>query len=121
MAEVQVTASQPTELNGRGCVILTWGALTAADLTAAAYKISGLTDKSVQIQGSNFDGATISLQGSNDGTNYHNLTDPQGTDISKTASDLEAVTEAVLYIKPLMASAGASTSVVVTVFAKGIL
>jgi hypothetical protein len=120
MAEVACTKSQPTELHLRGCTMFTWGAFTATDLTAAAVKMGGLTDKSVQIQGT-FDSCTVTLQGSNDGTNYHLLTDPQGTDISKTASDLEAVTEATLWVKPVLASAGANTSVVVTIFAKGII
>src|SRR3990167_8910225 len=117
MAEVSCTQTQITELHGRGCITLTWGALTAADLTAIAVKVAGLTDKSVQLQGTFAGSCAVALHGSNDGTNYHLLTDPQGNDITKTASDLEAVSEATLWIKPVMTAPDATTSVVVTVFA----
>lgn len=118
MAEVSCTQTHVEGYHNRTCTKFTWGAFTAANTTAEAIQIPGLSDKSVQIQGSNFDGASVSLHGSNDGTNYIVLTDPQGNAITKTASAIEAVTENTLWIKPVLASAGASTSVVVTVLGK---
>jgi hypothetical protein len=119
MAEVTCTLNNlQTEVGP--CIVATWGALNTNNQTAAAVKLPGYSDKSVQFVGSNFDSATISLHGSNDGTNFVVLTDPQGNNVAKTAAGLEAVTENTLWIKPVGASIGTNTSVVVTVFAKGV-
>lgn len=117
MAEVSASKTQVKGPQG-DCVVVVWGAITNTNQTAAAVELPYFADKSVQIQGSNFDSATVSLHGSNDGTNFIVLTDPQGNAISKTASGIEAVTEHTRYIKPVAASHGANTSVVVTVYAR---
>lgn len=117
MAEVSCTQTKVLGFNNGLCTKFTWGAFTSANTTAAAISIPGFADKTVQIQGT-FDSCTVTLEGSNDGTNYIVLTDPQGNAISKTASAIEAVTENTLWIKPVLATAGASTSVVVTILAK---
>lgn len=66
--------------------------------------------KSVQFVGT-FDGGTIILEGSNDGVNYHTLTDPQGNAISKTAAGLEEIEETTRYIRPRCTVAGAGTDI----------
>jgi hypothetical protein len=117
MAEVSATQTAVQSKQG-DCVIVTWGALNTNNQTAAAVSLPYFGDKSVQIQGSNFDGATIALHGSNDGTNFIVLTDPQGNNISKTSSAIEAVTEHTRYIKPVASGINTNTSVVVTVYAR---
>jgi hypothetical protein len=118
MAEVSVTVNNlQTEVGP--CLVATWGALNTNNTTAAALRLPGYTDKSVQFVGSNFDSASISLHGSVDGTNFVVLTDPQGNAITKTAAGIEAVTENTLWVKPVGASIGTNTSVVVSIFAKG--
>jgi hypothetical protein len=99
--------------------IWTWAALTAANDTGVALgkNFMDFVDRSVQIAGT-FDGATVILEGSNDGTNYRPLTDPQGNDISKTSASLEQITESVLHARPRLTGAGGSTSITVTIAAR---
>lgn len=96
--------------------IATWSAVGNAD-TGTAVSLALGSEKSVQMVGT-WASATIVLQGSNDGTNWAALTDPQGNAISKTADALEAVSEHTRYIR-VSSSGGAGTNVNVIVFVKG--
>ncbi len=58
-------------------------------------------------------GGSITLKGSNDGTNYYPLTDPQGNAITKTADSLEQITELTQFIKPEITAGDATTSLTV--------
>lgn len=89
-------------------------ALNASNTSGDPVMMPGSVIRSVQIAGT-FDGSTITLQGSNDGTNYVTLTDPQGNAISKTAAAIEQIEDNTLYIKPSGASMGANTAITVTV------
>lgn len=82
-----------------------------------AVEMPMANDRSVQVVGT-FATTTVVLQGSNDGTNWFTLSNPQGTDISFTASGLEAVQEHVRYMRP-SASGGTGTGLVVSLFMKG--
>jgi hypothetical protein len=95
--------------------LYTWANVTAAD-TASAIECGGYVDKSVQFTGT-FNGATAVMKGSNDGITFETLTDPQGNDISKTAVDLEQITEATRHIQPTFSGGGGSQSISVTIFA----
>lgn len=107
----------PTVTKRRGWVKVTWPSVTAAD-TFAAYQFDAwAADRSVAITGTP-NGATVVIKGSNDGTNYFELTDPQGNDISKSAADLEQITELTQYIQPTHSGGGGSESMTVTIFAK---
>lgn len=74
-------------------------------------------DRSVQIDGT-FNNATVLIEGSNDGTNYQTLTDPQGNAISKTAAALEQIMEQVLFLRPRTTGGGASQDIQVTIVAR---
>ena len=71
----------------------------------------------VQVTGT-FGGATITLQVSNDSTNFVTLKDSAGTDISLTASGMREFSTAALYLKPT-SSGGTSDNVTVTVILRG--
>ena len=96
-----------------------WGPLTSTN--TEGHPIPGIyadySDRSVQIAGT-FGAGTVVFEGSNDGTNYATLTDPQGNAISKTSAALEQVTEAALLAKPRVSGADGATSVTVTVIAR---
>lgn len=104
-----ITPTVTYDPNGQvGVVLVEWLAATESD-TCDAVELPAWTDGSVQIGGM-FGSATVVISGSNDGTNYETLTDPQGNDISKTSADLEQITEVVRYIKPTF-SGGSSQSI----------
>ena len=97
----------------RGFWVISWTTTDETD-TFVAEEVGWLTDKSVQFSGT-WNGATFTLQGSNDAATYIVLTDPQGNGISKTVDAVEQITEATRYIKPTQSGGGASTAITVSV------
>jgi hypothetical protein len=73
MASVNATISRDT---APGAVIVTW-ALTSAD-TGTAFQLPAAGDMTCHTFGT-FGGATITWQGSSDGTNWHAMTQKSGT------------------------------------------
>lgn len=96
--------------------IITWEAMGDAD-TGTSIEMPGSSDRSVQIAG-DFDSATVVLEGSNDGTNWSTLTDPQGNAISKSAAAIEMITELTRYIRPVTSGGAGSADIDVTVLLK---
>ena len=80
-----------TEVAGGGHLVQWTGLLNGDD--GAPFVGAAAADRSIQFQGTFGVGGTIVFEGSNDGSNYQSLTDPQGNAISKTAAALEAVAE----------------------------
>lgn len=111
-----VTGSASRVGPGADTWMITWEGLGDADTGTAVAMPMG-NEKSVQVVGT-FASATVVLQGSNDGTNFVTLTDPQGNALSKTAAALESVSEHTRYIRP-STSGGSGTDVDVFVFVKG--
>ncbi len=109
MATVAYASNHPgfTSIGINGFV---WTPLTSANLDGAPLQITRRTDRSVQVQGT-FDGCTVTIQGSLDGTNWHTLNDLQSTALTFTSARLEGVSEVCTYIRPLVSAAGASTSI----------
>lgn len=95
----------------------TWTFTGVASETGPALQgFAEWADRSVQMSGT-WNGATVLLEGSIDGTTYLPLTDPQGNAISKTADALEAITEIVNFVRP-RCSSGAVTSLTILVLAR---
>lgn len=105
-------------------VLITW-TLTSVPTTDTfeAVEWGGTGDRSIQAFGAvgatGFNGSTVTIQGSNDGTNWVTLTDPSNTAITFTASGLKQVTEITRYIRPsLSVATGGSSTFTVTLFAR---
>lgn len=97
---------------------IAWADIATGD-TIVAYEISGQAGLAGAVQfAGTFGGATVTLQGSNDGTNYVTLTDPTGSDISVTSAGLIEFSTACRYIKP-GTSGGTGDAVDVTVVLRG--
>lgn len=97
--------------------LVTWSGLLNTDV-GSAIQLAHFGDRTVQVTGT-FGGGTMTFQGSNDGTNWASLTDPQGNAIAKTAAGLEAVLELPRYVRPSVAGGDGTTDLVVTMFATG--
>lgn len=110
------TRHQSKALDVAFAATVTWAGLLADDdgdvVDGADY-----ADRSVQIDGT-FGGATVEIQGSNDGTNWYVLTDPQGNLIAKTDVSLEQVSEITRFIRPFIDGGDGTTDVTVTLFAR---
>lgn len=101
-----------------GIDVIQWEACATGD-TIVADQPAGLSPLTGCVQATGtFGGATVTLTGSNDGTNYVTLTDTTGADISLTAADLVEFSTACRYIKPGI-SGGSGDDVDVTVVLRG--
>lgn len=101
-------------------VMVTWTGLDADD-SGSPVSLIDYPDMAVTIEGTFSVGGSCTLQGSNDGTNYYSLTDPQGNAITKTAGGIELVTEAPRYVRPLCTAGDGSTSIQVRIFARRVV
>lgn len=90
-----------------GIASITWAAQTDAD-TATAFDNFGFRRGAVQFDGT-FGGATIVLQGSNDGSTFSTLDDVAGVAISATAAGIFDFNGHCRYIRPLV-TAGTAES-----------
>lgn len=91
-----------------------WTGLATGD-TGSPATTNG-KDMSVQVTGT-FSGATVTIEGSNDGTNWVTLNDKAvpANPCTFTAAGLKGVLQQVKYIRPSVAS-GTGTGLVVTLF-----
>lgn len=113
MSTVNHTRTEPFGINS--VELFTWATMGGADV-GDAIGFPQNADKSVQIDGT-FGSATVVIQGSNDGTNWFTLTDPQGNAISKTSAALEQIEENTLYVRPSI-SGGTGSSINVRLLAR---
>lgn len=112
MATVNATVE---DVSGDGKVRkITWKNLTTTNADGAPAVWVAWADRSIQFTGTFGTGGTIKLQGSNDGTNWIDLTDPQGNAISKTAAALEAVLEVAQYVRPYVSAGDGTTDLTAT-------
>jgi hypothetical protein len=81
--------------------------------TATPISRANQSERSIQLAGT-WGGATVVLQGSNDGVTWFTLTDPAGAALSFTANGLKQVMESVLHVKPAISGGDGTTAVVVT-------
>ena len=98
-------------VNDDSVVMVSWTPLTESD-TAAPVELLEYADRCVQFGGT-FNGGTVVLEGSNDGSTYFTLNDVQAAAISKTAAALEQVAEVPRYTRPRV-SAGTGVALTVT-------
>lgn len=85
--------------------------LTNAD-TGMPVTLADWADKSIQVSGT-FGGATVTIEGSNDGTNFTPLKDPSGALLAITAPSIRQVQEFTFYLRASSAG-GTGTDVTVT-------
>lgn len=108
MATVTPTVS---EIAGDGSVrIITWTPLTTTNQDGSPAEWVAWGDRCVQLSGTFGTGGTIALQGSNDGSNWFSITDPQGNAISKTSAAIEQCTEVTRYVRPYVSAGDGTTS-----------
>lgn len=97
--------------------IIGWTGLLNGD-TGAAVEMVDFADKTVTFTGTFGAGGTIKLQGSNDNSNWFDMTDGQGNAISKTAAGMELVAEGPRYIRPSVTAGDGTTSLAAQVLCR---
>ncbi len=116
MATIALTTTDRNKVNG--ATLLTWEALGNAD-DGAPYAMPYAADITVQVIGT-FGGATVKLQGSNDGTNWFDLTKRGGTSAaSVTAAGGFSANEMPAFIRPATSGGtGTDVDVIVAIHAR---
>ena len=109
MADVNGTI---TKLGNDGsCLEVFWETLTSTNTAGSPVEMPEWADRTVQLISANFDGGTLTMQGSMEGTNWVTLTDPQGTTIAKTAVGGWAILEHYRYMRPILSGASGAADV----------
>lgn len=75
-------------------------------------------DRSVQVVGTFGAGGSVRIEGSNDGTNFVALTDPQGNALDITAAKIEQLQELALKVRPRVTAGDGSTNLTVLLLAR---
>jgi hypothetical protein len=102
---------------GNNAHFVQWTPLLNGD-SGAPYSMAGFADRSVQVTGTFGAGGTVLVEGSNDGTNYVTLSDPQGVALSKTAAALQEISQISRFIRPRVSAGDGTTSISVTLLAR---
>lgn len=114
MATRAATISNPTkDQYDDGVQLVTWTGLLNGD-DGAPVELPTHSDRSAQVTGTFGAGGSISLEGSNDGTNYVVLSTPASVAITLTSAGLKAVLELPRYIRPRVTAGDGTTSLTAT-------
>jgi hypothetical protein len=111
MAVITYTETPLKTLHDKGVLICTYGVMANND-TGTPIEVPGFADRSVQVIGTHSAASSLNIQGSNDGTNWATLTDPQGNDLEIVAADkqIEQILELTRYIRPTVTGGDGSTA-----------
>jgi len=108
------TINPTLTIQNDGVMVCTWASITEND-TGRGAQMARFPDRTVQAIGDFTTSGAISMEGSNDGTNWGALHDPTGAAIVLTAlTQIALIVENPLYVRP-RASAGTAVSMTVIV------
>lgn len=99
--------------------LVSWLAVPNGD-TGDAQVTAHYADKCVTVDGTFGVGGSVTIQGSNDGTNWHTLVDPQETDLTFGAAGIEQVLENPLYVRPIVTAGDGTTAIDVRLVCKAV-
>lgn len=108
-------ASTRTDLQtGVPSCIIGWSGLLNGD-TGAPVEMVDYADKTATFTGTFGAGGSITLQGSNDGTNWFAMMDAQVTAIAKTSAAMELMVENPRYVRPSVTAGDGTTNLAVQI------
>lgn len=85
-------------------------ALTTTNTSGTPIEVTDFDELTVQFLGTFGAGGTITLQGSNDKTNWSPLSDLLGNAITKTAAAMEVAVERCQWVRPFVSAGDGTTS-----------
>jgi hypothetical protein len=99
--------------DGGNLIIVSWPGMSSGD-SGVPFARGGLVDRSLQAEGTFGVGGAAILEGSNDGVNFHILTDPFSNPLSLTAAGVKQATEISGFVRPRIATGDGTTSLTCT-------
>lgn len=120
MAIIASTITDLSNFHDKGQIIA-WTPLTFSGLDsgAPATNISG-ADRSIQIEGTFGAGGSVTVEGSNDGTNYETLNDHLGNALTFTTKGIKSVDQICRNIRPRVTAGDGTTSLTATLLTRRI-
>jgi hypothetical protein len=106
-----------TQTGNTKAIVIAWAAMANGDV-GEPIAFSQYTDKSVHVTGAFGAGGSLRIEGSNNGTDWAVLTDPQGNDINITTAKIEMVTEATWWVRPRVTAGDGTTLLTVNLLIK---
>lgn len=100
---------------GENGVVHKWS-FDGTSQTGATVEGASLSDRSIQASGAGFGGSTLTIEGSNDGTNWVTLTDTAGSALTFTSAGLKQILQVTRYIRAKV-TGGAATAIDATLVA----
>jgi hypothetical protein len=97
--------------DGLDDTVVSWTGLATGD-DGQPVQMPAHPNRSVQVNGT-FAGASVTIQGSNDGLNYFTLNDPQGNPLVFVAAKIEQLLETTRYVRPIV-TGGAGLALIVS-------
>ncbi len=97
------------------CKTVTWEGLLNGD-DGSPVQWSDFADRSIQVIGTFGAGGNLRIEGSNDGTNYATLNDPQGNALDFTSAKIEQALECTRYMRPRVTAGDGTTDIDVILF-----
>jgi len=117
MATVTPTVSRDVGERDGSVVLWTW-ALATANVDGFPLEWSEWADRTFTASGT-WGGATLSIEGSNDGTNFFTLSNAAGgTAATFTADGCKTIIETPRWARPKLTTAGSGATVTVTLCAR---
>jgi hypothetical protein len=95
------------------CHVIRWSGLLNGD-TGDRVEMPGSADRSVQFDGTFGAGGTLRWEGSNDGTTYYPLVDPQGNVLDVTVAKIEQILEITRFMRPRVTAGDGTTNLAAT-------
>ena len=91
--------------------LVTWGAIANGN-DGAVWELNDASDNCFSVDGTFGSGGSITLKGSNDGTNYYAVHDPLGNALTFTSAGMKQILETPRYIKPYVTAGDGTTALV---------
>lgn len=98
--------------SGDGSTVMFSWTLTTADHTGVGIEWSAYSDRTFVFTAGAWGGATVAIEGSNDGTNWVLLSDAAGAaDATATANKAMTIVELTRYVRPRLSTPGTGATV----------
>jgi len=100
MADIAPIINKRIDPDDGSVIKATWNSLVTANNVGVAASFIQFADRCVEVRGT-FNGAIVTMQGSNGGTAYYTLTKPDGNQVVfNNAAGIAQIVENPLYIRP---------------------
>lgn len=103
--------------SGLAVVLISWTGLANGDSGRPA-ELLDYSDMTATFEGTFGTGGSVTMEGSNDGSNFYPLTDPQGNALTKTGAAMELILETPRYIRPRVTNGDGTTAIQVRILAR---